>query len=167
MHNLCLIYLKNNSEHRYIIIYSRDKNTKKRTPKLEIKYFVTKLKNNSQNYLQKTQIKYNIYVYKHLKEDLIMKLSKLILTTVATTFLLTSISADATVITRQHRTFKGNGTPASEALAKKCQTIWDEYEELEYQKDLTMAKTHDIKKVHEFTIKQKPLYDEMVKNRCL
>lgn len=96
-----------------------------------------------------------------------MKLSKLILTTIATTFLLTSISADATVITRQHRTFKGNGTPASEALAKKCQTIWDEYEELEYQKDLTMAKTHDIKKVHEFTIKQKPLYDEMVKNRCL
>ena len=71
-----------------------------------------------------------------------MKLSKLILTTVATTFLLTSISADATSISRTHRTFKGNGTPASEALAKKCQTIWDEYEELEYQKDLTMAKTH-------------------------
>ena len=43
-----------------------------------------------------------------------MKLSKLILTTVAATFLLTSISADATVITRDHRTFKGNGTPASE-----------------------------------------------------
>ena len=58
-----------------------------------------------------------------------MKLSKLILTTVATTFLLTSISADATTIIRKHRTFKGNGTPASEALAKKCQTIWDEYEE--------------------------------------
>ena len=98
-----------------------------------------------------------------------MKLSKLILTTVATTFLLTSISADATSISRTHRTFKGNGTPASEALAKKCQTIWDEYEELDYQRTLLIAKhvKNSEEKRKELSDKIRPLHNELVNNRCL
>ena len=96
-----------------------------------------------------------------------MKLSKLILTTVAATFLLTSISADATTIIRKHRTFKGNGTPASEALAKKCQTIWDEYEELEYQRDLLVANETTKEKRKELSDKIRPLHNESVNNRCL
>lgn len=117
--------------------------------------------------------RYNLsIIYTHtntLKEDLIMKLSKLILTTVAATFLLTSISADATVITRDHRTFKGNGTPASEALAKKCQTIWDEYEELDYQRTLLIAKhvKNSEEKRKELSDKIRPLHNELVNNRCL
>ena len=99
-----------------------------------------------------------------------MKLSKLILTTVAATFLLTSISADAATISRTHRTFKGNGTPASEALAKKCQTIWDEYEELEYQKDVLMVKDQNGSnkdKIAELNNKTRALHNELVNTRCL
>lgn len=99
-----------------------------------------------------------------------MKLSKLILTTVAATFLLTSISANAATISRQHRTFKGNGTPASEALAKKCQTIWDEYEELQYQKDVLRVKAHNgsnDNKISDLNKKTRVLHTQLNENRCL
>ena len=90
-----------------------------------------------------------------------MKLSKLILTTVAATFLLTSISADATSISRTHRTFKGNGTPASEALAKKCQTLEDKAYELILKAD----KIRTSNEYHSETDESKSIKQEGLKLR--
>lgn len=85
-----------------------------------------------------------------------MKLSKCLL--ISTCILLLNFNLANATFFANHMSFKGNGTPASEEFAKKCQTVEDERYNLAIQKGKRLDKIVNTTKNR---VDDDPIYIEL------